>query len=189
MDVDELIGQPSSEVPSRDPTDENCNGKRTEKRDDCETVFVGYCKSWPGRGTDHVGEGRCKNHGGNAGAPEGNQNAVGNNGGAPEGNTNGEDHGAFKEFFRDTRTEDEQAAAEDVRKQLRDPEDAQEVAREIAADYLLKYRRSGDERFGRRFEAICDTFGITPADEVDVGLGGLEEMFMADLRRAHGEED
>jgi hypothetical protein len=34
------------------------------------------CKRPAGWGTDHVGEGRCKLHGGNAGAPEGNQNAA-----------------------------------------------------------------------------------------------------------------
>lgn len=92
MDVDELLGEPLSEVPKKDPDDENCNGKRKEKQDD-EYVFAGYCASWPGRGTDHVGEGRCKNHGGNNGdnappAPEGNDYAKDNDGGAPENNQN-----------------------------------------------------------------------------------------------------
>lgn len=33
------------------------------------------CQQRAGWGTDHVGEGRCKLHGGNAGAPKGSQNA------------------------------------------------------------------------------------------------------------------
>lgn len=42
------------------------------KRDGSE----GPCGLPAGWGTDHVGEGRCKLHGGNAGAPSGNQNAA-----------------------------------------------------------------------------------------------------------------
>ena len=36
----------------------------------------GTCKRPAGWGTDHAGQGRCKLHGGRAGAPEGNQNAI-----------------------------------------------------------------------------------------------------------------
>lgn len=37
----------------------------------------GYCANVAGQGTDHLGEGKCKYHGGcSTGAPKGNQNAV-----------------------------------------------------------------------------------------------------------------
>lgn len=49
-----------------------------------KAVFGGYCKAWPGKGTDHLGEGRCSNHGG-----------AGEGAGAPEGNANGVSHGAY----------------------------------------------------------------------------------------------
>ena len=106
MDVneEELIEAPSGDVPTLDPDGENCLGKRT-KRQDGETVFVGYCRAWPGKGTDHVGDGRCSKHAGNAGAPEGNDNAEGNDGGAaPEGNTNAVTHALYVQsnrFYQD----------------------------------------------------------------------------------------
>jgi hypothetical protein len=66
MNVDESAyeGRPPDDVPQQQPTDDACMGKKTDRRDDRTTVFVGYCRSWPGKGTDHVGEGRCKHHGG-----------------------------------------------------------------------------------------------------------------------------
>jgi hypothetical protein len=77
IDEEDLVGKPIDQVPKRDPTDEDCMGRRSS-----DGKFDGYCHSTPGRGTDHVGEGRCKHHGGNtggaregAGAPEQNQNA------------------------------------------------------------------------------------------------------------------
>ncbi|MFC6975805.1 hypothetical protein ACFQL1_15835 [Halomicroarcula sp. GCM10025709] len=89
MDVNEedLIGEPLDEVPQQQPSDEHCLGRRSEKRDG-ESVFVAYCRSTPGRGTDHVGEGRCKHHGGNAGSGGDREGS-----GAPEDNGNAETHG------------------------------------------------------------------------------------------------
>lgn len=80
MNEEEYIGGPSGEAPKLDP-DGACNGKRTRGSD--PPIFQGYCKRSLGWGTDHVGEGRCRQHGGNnggaregAGAPKGNQNAT-----------------------------------------------------------------------------------------------------------------
>jgi hypothetical protein len=73
MNVNETqyIGLPTAEVPREDATDERCMGKKKQKRDgdvvrddDGNPLFAGYCKAWPGKGTDHVGEGRCSRHGG-----------------------------------------------------------------------------------------------------------------------------
>jgi len=63
VNEEQYIGRPSEEVPTQEPTDQHCMAKRTERREDV-TVFVGYCRAWPGKGTDHVGDGRCSNHGG-----------------------------------------------------------------------------------------------------------------------------
>jgi hypothetical protein len=99
MDVDEdsLIGEPLDEAPKQDPIDDACMGRRWEKDEDDVQIFQGYCRAWPGKGTDHVGEGRCSKHGGSAGAPEGNSNAEGNDGGAPEGNQNAADHSLYSD--------------------------------------------------------------------------------------------
>jgi len=119
MDVNEeaLVGEPLEEVPEQSPTDEACMGRRSEKRDG-ESVFVGYCGAWPGKGTDHVGEGRCSKHGGAGGAPEGNDNAEGNDGGAaPEGNTNAVTHGAYADentFYQDVLGDDLRDLVDDI---------------------------------------------------------------------------
>lgn len=81
VDEEELIGDESDQVPTVDPG-EKCNGKTPKRTEDGSRIlseeghalFGGYCNQRAGHGTDHVGEGRCKYHGGNAGAPEGNQN-------------------------------------------------------------------------------------------------------------------
>jgi hypothetical protein len=95
MDVDEseLIGEPLEEAPEQS-SDYDCNARKSDGG-----VFQGYCGARAGKGTDHVGEGRCSNHGGDSsGAPEGNDNAVGNDGGAaPEGNDNAARHEMYAE--------------------------------------------------------------------------------------------
>lgn len=174
MDVDEFIGQPADEVPTREPTSDDCNGKRTESRDGV-SVFTGYCKSTPGRGTDHVGEGRCKHHGGAST-------------GAPEGNNNAATHGAYsKSFVEDFLTNEEIERVEQAQELLETPEGAQSHARLLAAIAIEQYRRSGDERFLRRYESLCDKAEIFPTDEVDVNHQGLEEAFMSNLREYHEE--
>lgn len=72
---DEFVGEPRSLVPTKDPG-EYCFGKRWEGKDEeNRQLFAGYCRLAPGFGTDHVGEGRCKFHGGAGGPPANNQNA------------------------------------------------------------------------------------------------------------------
>jgi len=70
-DEQDLIGEPLEEVPQRDPG-EDCNARKSSGG-----TFRGYCGATAGKGTDHVGEGRCSHHGGSSdGAPEDNTNAV-----------------------------------------------------------------------------------------------------------------
>lgn len=162
VDQEALVGRSSEEVPTVAPG-EKCNGKRTTGSDPVE--FQGYCKNVAGKGTDHLHEGRCQNHGGsNIPAPEGNDYAVDNDGGAPLGNDNRVDHGAFAANFRDSMTEGEVEAFNELSESLQDPGSAQQVGITLASEYLIKYQRTGDVRFGRRFESVCETFGVAPED-------------------------
>lgn len=113
------------------------------------------CGLSAGWGTDND-DGPCKFHGGaSEGAPEGNDWAV--------------KHGAYSEkFVQDFLTDQEQAMLDDVQEVLETPEGAQANARMVAAIAQLQFRRTGDERFLRRYESICDTFGIVPADELEI---------------------
>lgn len=77
---EQFIGEESHLVPPTEPG-EYCNAKKTERNDSGRVIFTGYCDAKAGVGTDHLGEGRCKWHGGtikesgNAGGPDGNQHA------------------------------------------------------------------------------------------------------------------
>jgi len=165
IDEDELIGDPVTEVPKREPSDENCFGKRWEERDGVN-VFVGYCRSWPGRGTDHVGEGRCKNHGG--------RNDGDNGQGAPKGNENSQSHGAFKKHFRSDLEPAEQKAIDDLVNHLTDINDERAIAAECAAEALMKYKRSADSRFLREARQWFAEFNLIPNEDVfeHTGAGG-----------------
>lgn len=185
MDVneDELVDEPLEQVPEQAPTDEDCMGRRSKKRDG-ERVFVGYCRSTPGRGTDHVGEGRCKHHGGAGGSGGAREGA-----GAPEGNTNAVTHAAYSEsFVEDFLTEGEIERVDQAQELLDSPAGAQDHARLMASIAVEQYRRSGDERFLRRYEAICDKAGIFPDDELTVTHEGLEDAFMSNLKDYHEDE-
>lgn len=130
------------------------------------------CQLPAGWGTDHTGEGKCKLHGGaSSGAPEGNDNAV--------------TVGAWAEdFYEGFLTQAEQERVEKSAELLGDEASAKEIAQHAASVSLEQFRRTGDERFMRRFESICDKFGIAPADEVNVDgdiTHSLEEGFDIDF--------
>lgn len=85
-DEEKFIGEEMHLVPKIDPG-EKCNARTStyishEDRGNIK-VFDGYCKNKAGTGTDHLGEGRCKHHGGSTpkgkgGAAKHNQNAATN---------------------------------------------------------------------------------------------------------------
>lgn len=110
-----------------------------------------------GWGTDHPGEGACKLHGGNAGAPEGNNNAV--------------TVAAWAEdFVTDFLRDDEIKRVKEFAEIAGEPKDAQEAAGYAAGLALEQFRRTGDDRFLRRYESIMDTFNLAPGDEMDVNV-------------------
>lgn len=98
------------------------------RTEDDEVVFGGYCKAWPGKGTDHLGEGRCSSHGGEVG-----------DGGAPEGNQNATQHGAYAAvdaWYTEVATDAER-----------------EVVDEVFADYMARYEeRHGEPPYGHEVE-------------------------------------
>lgn len=121
------------------------------------------CKAWAGQWTD-FDTGKCGKHRGT--------NADGS---SHDGNTNAAKHGAWADsFVTDFLTDKEIARVKDAEDLLGTPESAQGVARTAAAIALEQFRRTGDDRFLRRFESICDKFGIAPADELE--LSGQMEL-------------
>jgi len=146
---DDLVGEPLEEVPERD-AGEYCNARRTR-----DGAFVGYCKRTSGWGTDSDA-GRCSSHGGASG-------------GAPEGNDWAATHGAYsKSFVEDFLRDEEIERVRQFEELTETLEGAQAIGRTAAAIAMEQFRRTGDERFLRRAESICDTFGIAPADELEL---------------------
>jgi len=143
VNEEELIGESSDDVPTVDPTDENCMGKKTSGG-----VFQGYCQATPGRGTDHVGRGRCKHHGGAA-----------NNRGENNGNYKHGGYSKFQDFLTDGLNEREQEAIQ----ALDFDENAQQFAKDVVKEAYAKYLRSGDDRFLREARQWASEFGVIEA--------------------------
>ncbi|QLG63094.1 hypothetical protein [Halorarum salinum] len=127
------------------------------------------CGRPAGWGTE-FDDGKCRNHRGTS-----------RDGSSHEGNTNAATHGAYAEsFVEDFLTDDEIERVEQAQELLGTVEGAQDHGRLIAAIAIEQFRRTGDDRFLRRYEAICDKFGIAPADvqkhEHSGGGGGALEV-------------
>jgi len=146
---EDLVGEPVENVPEREPG-EYCNARRTK-----DGTFVGYCRRTSGWGTDSD-SGRCSSHGGSSD-------------GAPEGNDWAATHGAYsKSFVKDFLRDEEIERVEQFEELAGSVEGAQAVARTAAGIALEQFRRTGDGRFLRRYESICDTFEIAPTDELEL---------------------
>ncbi len=124
-----------------EPVDGRCNAK---------TRDGGYCANYPKGDSD-----RCRMHGADGGPPEDNQNAV---------SVEAWSKSFVSDFLRDDEIERVKRGVD----ALGEPETAKELGRQVAMICLEQFRRTGDERFLRRYESICDTFGIAPADELEV---------------------
>lgn len=142
-------------TPEDDPQNYKDGFWRCGRADNC-----GLAAGW---GTDHKGVGACKLHGGNAGAPEDNQNA--------------KTHGAFSEHFRSDLTDPEQQALDALVDHLESITDERTIAAEIAAEALLKYKRSADSRFLREARQWFSDFNLLPnEDEINVGGEGMNPL-------------
>lgn len=111
------------------------------------------CNAYPVEGSD-----KCRMH-------------RGTNGDSHAGNQNATTHGAFSEHFRSDLTDDETAALEAVIDHLRSIDDERSLAAEVAAEALLKYKRSGDSRFMREARQWFADFNLLP-NEDELNLGG-----------------
>jgi hypothetical protein len=111
----------------------------------------GYCENYPKGDGD-----RCRMHG--------------HDGGAPEGQGNGNyDHGAFSEHWRSDLTDAEEQALDALVSHLESIDDERSLAAEVAAEALLKYKRSADSRFLREARQWFDDFNLLPnADELEL---------------------
>lgn len=165
----DLIGDPIEDVPQREPG-EHCNARKSSGG-----TFQGYCGAVSGKGTDHLGDGRCSHHGGNSPRGKDSPNYK---------------HGAYSEHMQSDLTADEKAAYEELVGALEDPDEALSTIRELAAEALLKYKRSADQRFLREFRQLADTFNLAPnADQLEVDADvdtdrGLDEETEVALREA-----
>lgn len=137
------------------------HGGRNKQGDPC-----GRAAGW---GTDYE-TGKCRNHRGTS--PDGTSH---------EGNNWAAKHGAWSEsFMSGFLTEKERNRVRDAMEVLDTPEGAQAQAKVAAVIALEQFRRTGDDRFLRRYESICDTFGIAPADELELS-GELEHSGALDV--------
>lgn len=130
----------------------------------------GYCTQYPVQGGE-----RCRMHGGTQPTGTDSPNYK---------------HGAYSKHLRSDLTDSERAAYEDLVDALEDPESTLDAIRELAAEALLKYKRSADERFLREFRQLADTFNLAPnADQVELeadvdSTAGLDEETEVALREA-----
>lgn len=139
----------------------------------------------PGRcGAECRDGGYCENH------PKGDSNRCrmhGADGGAPEGDDNGSyDHGAFSEHWRSDLTDAEEQALDALVDHLESIDDERSLAAEVAAEALLKYKRSADSRFLREARQWFDDFNLLPnADEIEMSGDGANPLNVVVSREAY----
>lgn len=114
----------------------------------------GECGLPAGWGTD-FDSGKCKHHRGTS--PDGKSH---------EGNDHAKKHGAFSDHFRSDLTDAEADALEAVVEHLREIDDERSLAAEIAAEALLKYKRSANSRFLREARQWFSDFNLLPNEDI-----------------------
>ena len=125
---------------------------------------VPYCTLRAGWGVEESSSGACDHHGGNAGAPEGEDN------GAYE-------HGAYTDHIVSDLSEREEEAFNELVDSLRGEEsnDQLDVIREQAVEAYLKYKRSTDARFLREYRQLLSEFNIVDSTDHVEHSGGIEQ--------------
>lgn len=74
-------------------------------------------------------------------------------------------HGAFSKHIRESLTEAEQEAVDDLLADLEDPEQATSIVHELIGDAYVKWDRSGDVRFLREIRQLLSEFNVAPSVE------------------------
>lgn len=115
------------------------------------------CNAYPLEGED-----KCRMH-------------IGKRNDSHEGNQHAKTHGAFSEHFRSDLIDDEKEALTALVDHLESINDERSIAAEVAAEALLKYKRSGDSRFMREARQWFSEFNLLPNEETieHTGDGGL----------------
>lgn len=132
------------------------------------------CGQPAGYGTD-FDDGKCKHHRGT--------NADGS---SHAGNDYGKKHGAFSDHFRSDLTDAEEDALEALVAHLKSIDDERTIAAEIAAEALMKYKRSADSRFLREARQWFDDFNLLPnEDTLEVGGTDGGALSVAVERKAY----
>jgi len=115
------------------------------------------CGRAAGWGTE-FDDGKCRQHRGTS--PDGSSH---------EGNDWAATHGAYSDsFVQDFLRDEEIERVKRFEELASSVGGAQAVARTAAGIALEQFRRTGDGRFLRRYESICDTFEIAPTDELEL---------------------
>lgn len=123
----------------------------------------GHPEGW---GTDKE-EGPCKFHGGASTGPKTEE-------GKAVSSQNAVTHGAFREHFRSDLTDDEVDAIDDLVGHLREITDERAIPAEVAAEALMKYKRSADSRFLREARQWLAEFNIIDnVDEQSISGAGI----------------
>jgi hypothetical protein len=113
------------------------------------------CNAYPLQGED-----KCRMH-------------IGKRGDSHAGNDNAKTHGAFSDHFRGDLTDDEERALEAMVDHLDSIDDERTIAAEVAAEALMKYKRSADSRFLREARQWVADFNLLPnEDEIEMGGDG-----------------
>lgn len=136
----------------------------------------GECGLAAGWGTD-FDSGKCKFHRGT--------NADGS---SHAGNDHAVTHGAFREHFRSDLTDDEREAIDDLVEHLTDISDERAVAAEVAAEALMKYKRSADSRFMREARQWMSEFNLIPNEDVFEHTGSGGNPFEVVIQRERYED-
>jgi len=113
------------------------------------------CNAYPLQGED-----KCRMH-------------IGKNDGSHDGNQNAKRHGAFSEHFRSDLTDAEKEALDALVSHLESIDDERTLAAEVAAEALLKYKRSADSRFLREARQWFGDFNLLP-NEDELNIGGAD---------------
>lgn len=149
-------------------TTETSHGRERDDHPYC-LLRAGYNTSDPKR-LNEPGV-ACSHHGGNNSGPTGEDNGA-------------YKHGAYSKYLKSDLSENEQAVFDEVAENGW----TKSHAKEMAAEALIKYKRSGDERFLRRWESICEKFNlIDSTDKIEVS--GPAEAMMLDVKAYHEGRD
>ena len=121
------------------------------------------CQRPEGWGTD-FNEGKCKFHRG-----------TNSDGSSHKDNQNAKTHAAFSKHFRSDLTESEEESLQALIDTLEDISGPRAIPAEVAAEALMKYKRSADSRFLREARQWMSEFNLLPNDDT-LNIGASDDL-------------